>query len=144
MPSGFAAGVLARADGKGRAFGYFFGPRVQRSATLDTAMLSPPGAVLVCKFGDYGLRTRRWPVVNRIASFSRTVWALPRFQRDHDSKEYVYVTEYNDSFYPQTEMMLRRHEVDLSAMPEDIQFGSDIVESKLSKLIGKNELSGGS
>jgi len=134
-PSGFAAGVLARTDGKGRAFGYFFGPRVQDLAMLDIAALVPNRAALVCKFGDHGLHTGRWIVVGRIPSFDREIWTLPRFRRAHDSKQYVYVTEYDDSLNCRSETLIPSNAADLSSLPCEAQLGSGIVEHKLSELI---------
>jgi hypothetical protein len=128
-------GVLARRDGKGRAFGYFFGPRMEKEATLDIATLVPTRAALVCRFGENGLRTGRWPVVGEIPGFSREVWALPKFQRAHDSQQLVYVTEYDHSLTCQSEILISRDAVDLSNLPYDSQRGSVVVEHNLSALV---------
>jgi hypothetical protein len=134
-PWGFAAGVLARTDGKGRAFGYFFGPRVKDAAMIDIAAFVPNDAALICKFGDHGLHTRRWMVVGGIANFDRKVWTLPRFRRAHDFKEYIYVTEYDDSLNCCSETLVPNDAANLSTLPVDSQLGSGNVELKLSKLI---------
>ena len=134
-PSGFAVGVLARTDRKGRAFGYFFGPRVQNAEMVNITTLQPSRAALVCRFGDHGLHTRRWIVVGEIAKFDRKFWALPKFHRADDSKEYVYVTEYDDSLNCLAETLVPRDAADLASLPYEAQFGSAIVEHKLSKLL---------
>lgn len=134
-PSNFAAGVLARKNGRGGAFGYFFGPRLRDGASLDVGALTPARAVLVCKFGDYGLRTGRWTTVGGIPGFARKVWVLPKFHRAHDSQQLVYVTEYNDSLSCRSEILISREDVDVSNLPYDSQLGSGVVEHMLSALI---------
>src|SRR2546430_13397270 len=48
-PSGFAVGVLARTDRKGRAFGYFFGPRVQNARSEEHTSELQSQSNLVCR-----------------------------------------------------------------------------------------------
>lgn len=137
-PSGFAAGVLARANRKGGAFGYFFGPQTADIAKLDLASLVPANAALVCRFGDYGLRTGRWALIGQIPDFDRGVWSLPRFRRPHDSQEQAYVTEYDDSLSRRGEKLVPIESAEIALLPHDAQFGSEIVEHNLSKLLGPN------
>jgi hypothetical protein len=68
-------------------------------------------------------------------AFDRRVWTLPRFRRAHDAKQYVYVTEYDDSLNCRSETLMLSDAADVSALPYDGQLGSGIVEHKLSELI---------
>lgn len=128
-----AVGVLVRADGEGRAYGLFFGPAIEDPGRLDLATLAPESAVLRCKFGDHGLVTNRWRVVGQIEHWPRCRWPLPRFARRHDDPALRYVSEYDDALNLRSERILSAAEA--ADMPEDAQFGSAVVEAKLSRLL---------
>jgi hypothetical protein len=130
---GFGIGVLVRADGKGRAFAAFFGPRVTDATEVDIPRLRSEDAVLLCRFGDHGLHTQRWPVIGAIPNWSADQWRLPRFCRRHDNPELRYVTEYDDSLNVLNEVVLPS--ADTKNLPEDAQFGPGVVEVKLAKLL---------
>jgi hypothetical protein len=131
--AGFGIGVLVRGDGKGRAYGAFFGPRVSRADEVDMANLRQQDAILRCRFGDYGLHTRRWIVIGSIPNWGAGQWQIPRFSRPHDNSGMRYVTEYDDDLNLMSEVVTPVAET--TDMPEDAQFGSGIVEVKLNKLL---------
>lgn len=129
----YGVGVLVRADGEGRAYGLFFGPAIDDPVRLDLAALAPKTSVLRCKFGDHGLVTGRWRVVGQIDHWSRERWPLPHFARRHDDPVLRYVCEYDDALNLRSERIVAAAEaVDL---PQDAQFGSAVVEEKLSKIL---------
>jgi hypothetical protein len=134
-PSGFATGVVARTDQKGRAFGYFFGPRILQTARYDFNALVPARAVLVCRFGDNGLHSGHWPVVGKVQDFQRDIWALPNFRRKHDSHDQSYVSEYDDRLNCLSEVIVRGSAKDFNDMPYDAQLGSSIVEQRLGEFL---------
>jgi hypothetical protein len=79
---GAAVGVVARMDGKGRAFGYFFGPkRASIPDASDLLTLRPLNAVWSGRFGDLGILNGTWPVISRDIPWSREDWPLPPFIR---------------------------------------------------------------
>jgi hypothetical protein len=129
----FGVGVLVRADGKGRAYGVFFAPRVATKGDVRISELKPDGGVLRCRFGDQGLHAGRWSVIGEIPSWSRDQWSLPRFQRAHDRSDICYVTEYDDQLNVRAESIVPKSEAE--GLPYDAQFGSAIVERKLDELL---------
>jgi len=133
-PGGFAIGVLVRSDGKGRAYGVFFGPRVSSASEVNVATLKPQGAILRCRFGDHGLHSQRWAVIGTIPGWEPSEWQIPLFSRSHDDAGMCYVTEYNDSLNIISEVIRPAHEA--IELPEDAQFGSGVVEVKLGKILG--------
>ncbi|MBK6323235.1 MAG: hypothetical protein IPF38_13960 [Burkholderiales bacterium] len=130
---GFGIGVLMRADGKGRACGAFFGPRVSGSSDVEISDLRLENAVLVCRFGDYGLHTQRWPVVGSIPNWRANPWPVSKFFRRHGNPELCFVSEYDEKLDLLSEQVLPAREV--AGLPEDAQFGSGVVEAKLDKLL---------
>lgn len=129
----FAIGVLLHADGRGRSIGAFFGPAVDSSSDVEPIKLAIEDAKLVCRFGDHGLHTKRWQVIGAIPSWSESPWTALRFARLHDNPELKYVTEYDESLNVLSEQLVPA--VEAKGLPQDAQFGSGVVEAKLSKLI---------
>ena len=130
---GFGIGVLIRADGKGRAYGAFFGPRVAGAGEVDIARLLPEDAVFRCRFGDHGLHTHRWPIIGSIPSWDTSPWPIPNFARRHDNPRMRYVTEYDDNLDLLSEAIVQVAAT--QDLPEDTQFGSGVVEIRLDKLL---------
>jgi hypothetical protein len=94
---GYARGVIARADGRGKALGYFFGPRmpeVPRSDGLET--LRSRDAVLVALFGDLGFLRGEWPVIGKVTSWQRGEWPLPTFVRVDANAGKAWETTYDE------------------------------------------------
>jgi|MudIll2142460700_1097286.scaffolds.fasta_scaffold390567_1 hypothetical protein len=129
----YAIGVLVRANGEGGAYGLFFGPPTDGPQHLDVQALTPETALLRCKFGDFGLVRGRWRVIGRIDRWEQTRWPLPLFSRGHDDPSLRFVSEYNDALQLRSEKILQA--ADAQNLPEDAQFGSGVVETKLSRLL---------
>lgn len=130
-PTGFGVGVLIRADGRGRAIGAFFGPRVKSATDVNPSDLQLGAALLVCRFGDHGLHTRRWPVIGSIPNWNNASWLVSRFSRRHDNPDLCYVTEYDNALNAISERVLPVAEG--KNLPDDAQYGSGVVEAKLTK-----------
>jgi hypothetical protein len=131
--TGFGVGVLIRTSGTGRAYGAFFGPRVVSESEVDVSRLRDEDAILRCRFGDHGLHTQRWTIIGSISDWGAHRWELPRFKRGHDDPSLRYVTTYDDSLRAIAETLQPVNEA--AALPDDGQFGSGLVEAKLSKIL---------
>ncbi|KYH42966.1 immunity 26/phosphotriesterase HocA family protein [Branchiibius sp. NY16-3462-2] len=79
---GYAIGLVARASRDGILLGYFFGPRRDEIPSLtDVDDLAQGDALLVGRFGHLGLEQGRWPIVGRLANWSRDAWPMPALVR---------------------------------------------------------------
>lgn len=135
--AGFGVGVLIRGDGKGRAYGAFFGPRVKHASEVDVSLLRDEDAIFRCRFGDYGLHHQLWQVIGSIPEWGSHPWSLPKFVRQHANPELCYVTTYDDNFLCISEQL--QPVVEVPQLPHDSQLGSAVVEAKLAKLFGRSE-----
>ena len=63
---GFARGVVARLNGKGLAYGYFFVPALSSASEASLTDLRPEDAVFVGKFGDLGLVKKEWSILGKV------------------------------------------------------------------------------
>lgn len=131
--AGFAVGVVIRADGRGRAVGAFFGPTVNGASDVNASELRLENALLVCRFGDHGLHTKRWPVIGSIPNWGSAPWSVSKFSRHHDNPDLCYVTEYDEKLNAISERVLPAAEG--KGLPDDAQYGSGVVEAKLAKLL---------
>lgn len=132
---GFARGVVARSDGQGRAFGYFFGPRLAgpEDARVD-ASLRPEDALLIGKFGDLGLLEGAWRVIGRIEPWSRTDWPMPPQGRIGDGEEVGFLSWYDEDTL-ECIAEERRPREDLAPYPYDRLMGYGAVEIRLGDLL---------
>lgn len=133
LVSGFAFGILVRSDGRGRAYGVFYGPRVNAKEDLEISRLKKENEVLRCRFGDNGLHSGRWSMVGKLPSWNRMQWPIPKFWRRHDKDDFCYITEYDDDLNVLSELIAPKE--DSMSLPYDAQYGAAIVESKLEKLL---------
>ncbi|MDX6740734.1 immunity 26/phosphotriesterase HocA family protein [Actinocorallia sp. A-T 12471] len=127
---GFALGVVARADGKGIALGYFFGQRVD---TLDNVAgpfdLEPGNASKICRFGDRGIIKGLWQVVGRVAEWDPEQWPVPTFCRNGEV-----LVQYDDQTL-KIVSELKSSPQGCKDLPEDGLEGSGFVEIKLTRLL---------
>src|SRR5229473_6828898 len=94
---GFAIGLLARLDGRGSAFGYFFGPKrncIPDIRDIDT--LTYKDAIVVALFGDLGLLNGEWPVIGKPSQWDRNEWPLPPFVRVDEMENKAWMACYSD------------------------------------------------
>jgi hypothetical protein len=78
---GFARGVVARVDPKGKILlGYFFGPRYETNA-VPINEFRPDAALLRLRVGALGLQNGSWPILGQITGWKRPEWPMPDFVR---------------------------------------------------------------
>lgn len=134
---GFARGIVCRMDGKGKIFGYFFGPRLreEKEAKIDGAF-SPEHASLVGQFGDLGLIKGAWTILGRISDWNRDFWPLPVFVRtDSLNAKRRVVVRYSDELKWLSDENLPDGSSELADAPEDGLMGYGFVELRLTKLL---------
>ena len=93
--SGFARGNVARLDGDGRVFTYFFGPKLCiAEGTFDN--LHAQDAVLVGKCGDLGLLEGAWTIAGELKAWNREEWPLPALYREDEIEKVAWLSYYDD------------------------------------------------
>ncbi len=131
---GFCRGLMARTDGEGRAFGYFFGPKMTTIEELaNISGLHPSDAILVGRFGDLGLLNGEWKVIEKDAQFDRTAWPIPPFIRVDEEANTAMKATFNDNFE-----IISDEPCDPSLakmFPKDSLMGYGFVEIKLTRLL---------
>jgi hypothetical protein len=134
--SGFAVGIVARFDKKGRVLGYFFGPRrqvVPRFQEVET--LKADSAILVLRFADLGLIEGEWPIIGQAQSWNRLDWPLPVFiRREPPPRLRNWLVYYSDDLELIDETLEPSERPDL---PPDSFSYSGAVEIKLTVLLDK-------
>lgn len=135
---GFALGILARANGKGSAFGYFFGPRVSGATEVELARAVPEDALLVGMFGDLELLRGNWPIVGEVKGWSPEGWPLSPLSRVDEDAGRAWLSTYDDALQcvAETEINL----ADASRYPYDRLMGAGAVEIRLTKVIKEAEV----
>jgi hypothetical protein len=131
---GYAVGIVARMDGKGGVFGYFFGPKRNTVPTLDQVQwLRPSNAVYVTQFGDLGLFNGEWPIIGALDGWDRGQWPLPPFIRVDDFSGKAVKVIYDDNLGLISEKRCNRALA--KRYPEDCLAGSGAVEDDLTDLL---------
>lgn len=138
---GFAVGLVARSNPKAALLGYFFGPRLGASPSLeDLGGLRPGDAVLVGRFGHLGLKQGRWPVLGRRDDWDRTNWPMPVFVRYEELSGRSFNVTYDDD---DPGRLLREDPIssgDASVSPPDGLMGAGYVEKVLTRLLEEKGL----
>ncbi|WP_437491795.1 Imm26 family immunity protein [Sorangium sp. So ce1014] len=98
MPSGgYGTGFVARANGMGEVFGYFFGPRRSTIFSDDaTRTLRPEDAVMMRLFGDLGLIRREWPIIGTDSELDISRWKMPGFVYRDDTTGKTWIRYYDE------------------------------------------------
>ena len=131
---GFGRGVVARMDGKGTVFGYFFGPRLSSVKAASTFRLACEASVCCAVFGDLGLLNGEWQVVGRLQDWQEEDWPLPPFGYQDDGSGRCYLRYYDDTRLT----FLREEESDTGTIrgyPRDGCAGYGAVEIRLTELL---------
>lgn len=133
---GSGLGLVARADGRGIALGYFFGPRLEQPPSVaEIEARRPEDAVLVGLFGDLGFLEGLWKVVHRPAGWDRTAWPLPAFARydalDRSKASRIVYDE--DTLRERGETPIALDEA--ARLPQDGLMGAGYVEIVLNRLL---------
>jgi hypothetical protein len=134
---GFAVGLVARANPRGVLLGYFFGPRREAVPKLgDTDGLTPASALLVCTFGDLGLRGGTWPVIDKRGDWDRGSWPMPTFARFEELTGRTYEVTYADDDPNRVIRELRTTHEAAQSFPKDGLAGAAFMELRLTDLLG--------
>jgi len=132
---GFGLGVVARMDGKGSVFGYFFGPKLNSTNSLDLLQNpNPCDAVMVRSFGDLGFLTNKWLVLDTLSNWDRAKWPMPPLIRVDEHAGKAFLSTYDD----RTFKCLREEKVALSLVnqyPPDVSSGYVAIEIHLTNLL---------
>ncbi len=132
---GYAIGVIARMNGKGGVFGYFFGPKRKSIESIgDISSLKSQEAILVGRFGDLGLLNDEWKVIGKISDWDRSKWPMPGFIRVDEFSNRAWISYYDEEDFT----CIREEEVspDLKEKyPYDSGMGYGAVEIRLTKLL---------
>ena len=135
---GYARGVVARMNGKGVVFGYFFGPKFENaeSGIVDKA-LTAQNAIFIGKFGDLGFLKGEWPIIGKIEPWVRADWPLPPLLRTDERAQIGFISYYDDnSLRCLREEKIKLGDVDIHKFPEDSLLGYGAAEIHLTKLLG--------
>lgn len=130
---GWARGVVARRNGKGIVFAYFFGPELPE-ITGDFEGISSSDAILICFVGDPGLREGLWPLAGSFEPWDRAQWPLPPFYREDGLGESAYITYYDEESLEcvlEEPTVLGQH----GELPYDALYGYVACEIRLTKLL---------
>ncbi len=133
---GFARGVIARFDGKGLVFGYFFGPKLDSLGEANTRGLDRRDAVLVGEFGDASLLNGDWPQVGRIENWNADDWPMPPLIRVDEFAGRAFLSHYDDRTFE----CIDEEEVSptlVDQYPYDGTMGDHAAEIRLSVLLGR-------
>ncbi|MDF1743639.1 MAG: Imm26 family immunity protein [Gimesia sp.] len=129
----FARGIVARHDGGGQVFGYFFGPSLDGIPnSIDKDELHIEEAIFSGIFSGMGLSNDEWKQLGRITSFRLDDWPLPLFINTEKDCDRVELIEYDeDTLEEKIVSISTRGEVDINAYPEDGLMGYEYVENVL-------------
>lgn len=92
---GYARGVVARMNGKGRVFGYFFGPEFSSPEEATFHDLDPRRAMLVSKFDDLLLMNGEWIQRGQLENWNPDKWPMPPLIR-LDVEGNAFLSHYDD------------------------------------------------
>jgi hypothetical protein len=134
---GFARGVIARMNGKGSVFGYFFSPKIAELADVRVdAEIRPENAIYKCCFGDLGLLMGEWTPLGALPDWTRKRWPMPSFLYHDEDGKTGFLRQYDED----TLKFVREERIPLSGIhkenfPEDGLMGYGAVEKWLTKLL---------
>ena len=135
LSNAWALGVIARANGKGLALGYFFGP-IQRAIPAAPIDLDPNVALYIRRFGDLGLIRGDWMVLGPTPNFTFDRWPVPLFgSRIELRRGRGYRVRYDDQLREVARDVVPLAEIE--GLPQDGLAGSGFVEAKLAQLLGQ-------
>ncbi len=133
---GFARGVVARMDGNGIIFSYYFGPKIAKCADIHVGDLCPEQAVFYGQFGDLGLLNEEWKVIGRVPDWSRKKWPMPSFLRFDEGASTGFLSTYDeDSLECINEQEVELSRINVRDFSKDSVMGYGFVEIKLTKLL---------
>lgn len=95
---GYARGIVARINKKGKIFGYFFGPKFRSLEDIVGCQnLKYTDAIFVGRFGDLGLLNKEWKVIGTIPHWNREEWPLTAFIRIDEFTNRAWLSYYDEN-----------------------------------------------
>lgn len=131
--NGFARGLVARCDGKGGIFAYFFGPKLEQPGS-EFGKVVPSEAILLGMCGDLGLLDETWPRCGVLADWERSDWPLPPLFREDKDAGKAWLTYYNED----TLGYIREERVSpelRTEYPEDVVMGYGSAEIAVTQIL---------
>ena len=132
-----AVGIITAMSHDGsRLFGYFFGPRLRATPSLENVVnRTCDEAVLAARFSNLGLRYGRWTVLGPDPDYSRDKWPMPRFRNEDVVSGRIRVVEY-DRDKPDRLVSFRDCDKgEAQSLPEDGLMGHLYVEDALNAIL---------
>lgn len=136
LPSGgYARVVIAHANGRGIALGYFFGPRMQDLNSHAAAPVEGVEPTLIRRFGDLGIISGRWSSLGRVTNFLRHDYPVPVFYREVLLTPVVTQVTYDEeTLEPIREERASARPND-SGEPKDGLMGAEFAENLLDQIL---------
>jgi hypothetical protein len=135
---GYGVGIVARMDGKGGIFAYFFGPKLAAVPAL--AAVRPKRkseAVWLCQLGDLGFLEGNWAVIGKCGDWRREEWPLPPFIHVDVVSGETRMRRYTDDLRASSDEPCS---ADLAAeYPRDGVFGYRAAESRFTRILDELE-----
>ena len=138
---GFARGLIARHNGKGSAFGYFFGPKLSAPKQEIPEGLTPDKRILWGRFGDLGLTNGSWPILGSRDHWNPDEWPMPSFVRIDEHAGIAFISTYDPKTFKCISEKRCAPEI-AETYPYDQMMGSGAAEIRLTKLLDRNEEKG--
>jgi hypothetical protein len=136
---GYAIGIIVRGEYKTKGgLGYFFGPRYSNIPSgEETFAKNKENAILVGIFGDLGIITGEWPLIQNGKPFIREEWPVPLFKRiDSFNEDIALIVEYDEENIPGRPVRETITTTDsVLEFPDDGVYGSGSIEKTLTNLL---------
>ena len=134
---GYALGLIARGNGKGQLFGFFFGPRRPHPPRFEETLgLKPADAVLHTLCNDLGLINRHWRFIGRAAVWDRFEWPLPLLV-ERDPEGVPHAVQYQDSLSSRSRVTVIVPMPELARLQGAAVVGPSAIEGFLDKTLAK-------
>jgi hypothetical protein len=138
--SGYGLGIIVRGSYKTKGgLGYFFGPKYGNLPGEETTCQKDSReAVLIAKFGDLGIITGRWPLIQSSSPFSREEWPVPKFGIAASlmpNKGIIREYDLNDFRHQRLISEIVVDIKEIVGLPEDVEMGGGAIEIRLTKLL---------
>ncbi len=125
-----AIGVVARMNGEGIAFGYFFSP------ATDTTELDSKSSILAGMFGDLGLIDGKWKVVGKVEPWVRDQWPLVPLLAYRNAGQSTELIHYDEETLKEVKAVkVEPESVNENDYHRDGLMGAGFVEKRLTKII---------
>ena len=134
---GFALGLIARSDGKGRLFCYFFGPRRPNPPKFEeTTGLKPSDAILHTLCNDLGLIKKHWRFIGRDPVWDRFDWPIPLLV-ERNTAGIPRAVRYEDTLSSLTRTTVKVSPEELGRLQGGAGVGPSAIEGFLEKTLAK-------